>query len=88
MLGFLKQNTLNLSNCCLFVQSKQWKYQNNVLNLFKVENKDNTVTSLLLTLNKFQTLYCVSIVDFEHVNANLMALTEAEVYSSYLKMLF
>ena len=42
----------------LFVQSQQWKHQSNMRNLFKVDNEDSGVVlmSLLLILNKFQTL--------------------------------
>ena len=39
----------------LLVQSRQWKQQTNVWNLFAVKNKD-TITTWLLTLNKFLTL--------------------------------
>ena len=44
--------------------------------MFKVNNKDTRTTpgvvlvSLLLTLNIFHTLFSVSIVDFEQVNAD------------------
>ena len=49
----------NLSWHLLF-QSQQWKHQNNVWNLCKINNKDvNDVVlvSLLLTLNMFHTLF-------------------------------
>ena len=39
----------------LFVQSQQWKYQNDMGNLFKVKNKNTRTKSMtlaLLTLNK------------------------------------
>ena len=38
----------------LHVQSQQWKHQNNVWDLFKVNNKDNRTTSLIL----LSLLYC------------------------------
>ena len=38
----------------LFVQSQQWKHQNNMRNLFKVNRKDTRTTSLTL----FWCLYC------------------------------
>ena len=46
----------------LLVQSQQWKHQNNVWNLTKVNNKDTDVNdvvlvSLLLTLYKLYTLF-------------------------------
>ena len=44
----------------LLVQIQQQKEQNNALNLFKTYNMDSTdlnLVSLLLTLNKFQTLF-------------------------------
>ena len=39
---------------CLLVQSEQRKYQNNMWNLFKVNNKDSRTTSLTF----FWCLYC------------------------------
>ena len=45
----------------LLVQSQQWKHQNNVWNLFNVNNKENkngvVLVSLSLTLNRFSTLF-------------------------------
>ena len=50
----------------LLVQSQQWKYQNNVWNLFKVNNKETRtmndvidifLKSLLLTLSRFSTFF-------------------------------
>ena len=38
----------------LLVQSQQWKHQNNVWNMFKVNNKDTKTTSL----TSFWCLYC------------------------------
>ena len=49
----------------LLVEKGQLKYQNNMWNLFRVNNKDN---NLSLTLNRF-THFSVSIVDFEQVIA-------------------
>ena len=60
---------------CL-VQNKQWKYQNNVWNPFKVNNKNTRTTAV----TSFWCCYCqlwtdfthcsgVSIVDFEQINA-------------------
>ena len=43
----------------LLVKSQQWKNKNTVWNLFKVNNKDTydvVLVSLLLTLNRFDTL--------------------------------
>ena len=40
------------------VQSQQWKHQNIVSNLFKVNNKDTRTRSITsITLNRFHTLY-------------------------------
>ena len=44
----------------LLVQKQQWKHQNNVWNLFKVNNKDTrrlVLVSLLLSLNRIHTLF-------------------------------
>ena len=45
-----------------FVFSQQWNYQNNVLNLFRVDDKDTKTTfvvliSLMLTFNRFHTFF-------------------------------
>ena len=44
----------------LLVQSQQWKPQNNMGNLFKVNNKDTRTTSIriLLTCNRFHSFFC------------------------------
>ena len=41
--------------------------------MFKVNNKNTIILSLLLTLNKFQPCSSVSIVNFEHVKAEWAA---------------
>ena len=57
----------------LLVQSQKWKHQNNVWNLFKVNDrhqtdvKDVTMVFLLITLSRFHTFPDVSYVDFELV---------------------
>ena len=43
----------------MLVQSQQWKYQNNVWNLFKVKRHQTEV---------IMTFYCVVIVDFEQIS--------------------
>ena len=43
--------------------------------MLKVKNKDTVLVSLLLTLNIFHTLFYVSIVNFEQVNASRDKLT-------------
>ena len=60
----------------MFVQSQQQKHQNSVWNLLKFNNKDTVIgfvlVSLLLPLNRFQTLLWFhtfqTIVDFEQVS--------------------
>ena len=65
----------------LLVQSQQWKHQNNVWNLFKINNDDTRTTSI----TSFWGLYCypkavfthrssVSIVDFKQVNSGWVVL--------------
>ena len=62
------------------VQSQQQKYQNNMWNLFKVNNKDSRTTSL----TSFYCLYCwtdfihcsgVSGVDFKQVNTGWVSIS-------------
>ena len=60
---------LNIINIMKLVQNHQWKHQNNMWNLFKVNNKDVSellLVSLLLTWNIHCS--CVSIVKFKQVN--------------------
>ena len=46
----------------LFVESQQWKRQDNVWNLFKINNKDTRTSSLM----SFWGLYCLIWRDFPH----------------------
>ena len=51
-----------LLNGYLLVQNWHWKYQNNMWNLFKINNKDNNdvvLVSWLLALNEFHTILCI-----------------------------
>ena len=60
---------LNIINIMKLVQNHQWKHQNNMWNLFKINNKDVSellLVSLLLTWNIHCS--CVSIVKFKQVN--------------------
>ena len=57
--------SLTLPSQYLLTQSEQWKYHNNGWNMFQFNNKHTTndanyvvLMSLLLTLNKFHTLFC------------------------------
>ena len=54
--------------------------------MFKVNNKDTGVilVSLLLTLNMFHTLFSVSIVNFEQVNAGVVGGVNREPEASGL----
>ena len=54
------------------LQSQQWKHQNNLLklNLFKLNNKYNMTTSLLLTLDKFHNFSGVFLVGIDYINAD------------------
>ena len=54
-----KTNWFQNEQTYLLVQSQQWKHQNNMWNLFKVNNKDTRTTSLtlLFTLNRFHILH-------------------------------
>ena len=59
----------------LLVWSQQWKHQNNVWNLFRVNNKDTRTTSwccfdaFVVNFEHFTHCPGVSIVDFEPENA-------------------
>ena len=59
----------------LLVQSQQWKHQNNVLNLLKVNHKYTRITSITSFwclygyFEIISDIFCILIVDFEHVNA-------------------
>ena len=54
----------------LLVQNQQLKHQNNVCNLFKVNNKDILRRSGVFIVNFEQIFHTgVSIVEFEQVNA-------------------
>ena len=44
----------------LLAHGQQWKHQNNVWNLFKVNNRDTSTFFFLLTLNRFHTLFWCS----------------------------
>ena len=55
----------------LLVQIQLWKHKNNVW------NRDVILVSLLLTLNRFNTLF--SIVDFQQVNPNQKCANEADL---------
>ena len=70
-LKWLLEGILSHVNQYLLVQSQQWKYQNIVWNLFKVNRKDARMTSLTLLFiwTDFAQYSGVSMVDFEHVNA-------------------
>ena len=46
----------------LLVQSQHWKHQNNVWNLYKVNNKDTRATSMM----SFWCLYCLLWTDFTY----------------------
>ena len=60
----------------LLVQRKQWKHQNHVWNVLKVNNKYTRTTSMsyLLIFLRFHDCSGVSIVDFNQVNAHLEGL--------------
>ena len=75
----------------LLVQSQQWKHQKNVWNLFKVNNKDNSLTSMAwfwclycqLWIG-FTNVSCVFIVDFEQVNAGLFTVNLKSMRSNII----
>ena len=75
----------------LLVQSQQWKHQKNVWNLFKVNNKDNSMTSMAwfwclycqLWIG-FTNVSCVFIVDFEQVNAGLFTVNLKSMRSNII----
>ena len=56
----------------LLIQSSQSKHQNNVWNLFKINNKDTRRTKLG---TDFTYCFGISIVDLEQVNADLILST-------------
>ena len=72
----------------LVVQIQQWKHQNNVWNLFKVNNKDSRTT----WTKSFWCLYCqlgiefthcsgVFVVDFELVNTGCVLVATQQAFS-------
>ena len=75
----------------LLVQSQQWKHQKNVWNPFKVNNKDNSLTSMgwfwclycQLWIG-FTNVSCFFIVDFEQVNAGLFTVNLKSMRSNII----